>query len=572
VIIGDDLMIPFYRVPDDAYVANESTYAAYSTVDEDTSTYAALDLGYIPTDDFYADHSPLLWRGRELYVPDLAIGRLVETPGEVEGMIGAFLSNDPLNASTAFIGGYDFLIDSAEAISDTLGASGLSLTTLINDTWNATQLQNSWLDTRQDLASINAHFSHWQAIPATGAETLDTDDVAATTNMSGTVNFSMGCHSGFSVHDAHAGGGQPLDFAQALAQKGAWWIGNTGYGYGMDDSIAFTEQVMHLFAQALAGEDSVPVGEALRWAKQRYLGSAPSGGFGTYDEKAMIEATLYGLPMYHVSVPGSPAALKTAATSISGPADGEDTISFTPSFQLETGSEYGDYYSIGGEVQANPGRPVQPRTSKLVPTKTGQTPHGAVLVSATSTEGALDPLISRPVTDTTLSEPPFEAKAWFPANPWAVNRLGDEPRLTIVPAQFQGDQDSGRLRRFTALEFQVYYTDTASTDFSSPVVWQVDSLAMRDEADFWVYAEDTSGIQRVVMAYTQDGSNWQSRDLEYDPSEGRWETQFTELTGQFIYFVQVVDGAGNVTITTNKGLFFEPTRHEIYMPLVMRNS
>jgi hypothetical protein len=44
----------------------------------------------------------------------------------------------------------------------------------------------------------------------------------------------------------------------------------------------------------------------------------------------------------------------------------------------------------------------------------------------------------------------------------------------------------------------------------------------------------------------------------------------TGLTGQFIYLVQAVDGAGNVTITSNKGLFFEPERHQIYLPIVMR--
>jgi hypothetical protein len=33
----------------------------------------------------------------------------------------------------------------------------------------------------------------------------------------------------------------------------------------------------------------------------------------------------------------------------------------------------------------------------------------------------------------------------------------------------------------------------------------------------------------------------------------------------------VVDGAGNVTVTSNKGLFFEPTRNEVHLPLIVRN-
>jgi len=187
-------------------------------------------------------------------------------------------------------------------------------------------------------------------------------------------------------------------------------------------------------------------------------------------------------------------------------------------------------------------------------------------------EGSFDPLITRPVTDTTLSEPMFEAPAWFPSTPWGVNLLGDEARLVVVPAQFQGNQDGGLLRRFTRLEFQVYYTDTLSTDFAPPVVWTVEGVAFENEADFRVSAEDTSGIQRVVMVYTQDGSRWHSRDLLYNANRDLWEAHLTELFDQFIYFVQVVDGAGNVTVTSNKGMFFEPKRYDIYMPLVLRSS
>jgi ureidoglycolate hydrolase len=193
-----------------------------------------------------------------------------------------------------------------------------------------------------------------------------------------------------------------------------------------------------------------------------------------------------------------------------------------------------------------------------------------VLVSAISdqTDG-FNPLISNPVSETKTTEPPYDYPGWFPANMWAVNHLGDEALLVVVPAQFDGNQDSGTLRRFTALDFQVYYTTTASPDWSSPIIWLVESLAVQQEADFWVTTQDTSGIQRVVIVYTQDGIHWQSQDL-YDSGD-TWHAQLTGVTHQFAYLVQVVDGAGNVTVTSNKGLFFELTRHEIYLPVVMRN-
>jgi hypothetical protein len=395
----------------------------------------------------------------------------------------------------------------------------------------------------------------------------------------------MGCHSGFSVHDEHAVGGYPLDFAQALAQKGAWWIGNTGYGYGMDDSVANSELLMHLVTRRLAGEEvegpREAVGEALRWAKQRYLGGVSSGGFGTYDEKALVEATLYGLPMYSVAVSDDRIQMiekeltTTDEQTVSASGELTETMVLTPAFELETGSEYGDYYDIEGDVQASPGRPVQPRIGELIPAKAGRMPHGAVLISATSVlSESFDPLISRPVTDVVLSEPPFVAESWFPAQMWTVNRLYPKNgvRLVVVPAQFRGDERDGSLRRFTELWFQVYYTVETSSDYLPPVIWQVESRALEETADFWVHTEDASGIQRVVMAYTQDGSHWRSQDLAYDSADDRWKVHFPALGEQFLYFVQAVDGAGNVSVSSNKGFFFEPTRLEVYLPIIVRDA
>ena len=230
------------------------------------------------------------------------------------------------------------------------------------------------------------------------------------------------------------------------------------------------------------------------------------------------------------------------------------SLNLASSFQLQTTGS-GNYYAIGGEVQASPGRPLQPRTSALIPDRAWQTPHGAVLVSATAAYTAgFNPLISHPVTDTTLSEPAFEADAWVPDSLWAVNRLGDEARLVVVPAQFQ-----------------VYYADSFNTDFSSPVVWMVTGVAVGNQADLKVTAQDSSGVERVLMVYTQTGTNWVSRDLAYNPTLDRWETRLTGLAGPFFYFVQAVDSAGNVTVTSNKGLWFEPIRHQVYLPLVVRN-
>jgi hypothetical protein len=73
------------------------------------------------------------------------------------------------------------------------------------------------------------------------------------------------------------------------------------------------------------------------------------------------------------------------------------------------------------------------------------------------------------------------------------------------------------------------------------------------------------------MLYTEDGSQWQSVDLNHVSLQDRWEVEINGLCGQVVYLIQVIDGAGNVTVTSNKGAYFEPGPSEIYLPLVLRN-
>jgi hypothetical protein len=394
--------------------------------------------------------------------------------------------------------------------------------------------------------------------------------------MSGAVNFSMGCHSGYNVHDGHATTGYQLDYPQALAQKESWWIGNTGFGYGMSDSVALTERLMHLFARELTSQASMPVGQALAQAKQAYLSEAPSGGFGTYDEKVLIESTLYGLPMYEVSVPSpdpwSQQSTETR-TQVGIHATGVYSVLKTLSVTYDpvVTTDDGSYYAIDALAQSNPGRPIQPKTSIALDTVPDLDPHGVLLLGGEATETDFDPLIAHPVPTSTegLEEPGFGASSWFPSKMFAINLLGAEDRLVVVPAQFLGDQDGGTLRRFTELVFTVTYSD--SVDYVPPVVWEVESLLAGETTTFKVSVDDASGIERVLVTYCADGQNWSSANLTYSAYTGRWEGSVTGLTEEASYFVQVMDGAGNVTISNNKGEYFSPETHNIYLPLVLRN-
>ncbi len=71
-------------------------------------------------------------------------------------------------------------------------------------------------------------------------------------------------------------------------------------------TVAYSEALNVRLAQGL--RNGLPIGEALVEAKQGYLAS--SGIVGVYDEKAMSELALYGLPMW--SLGGATTAVHTS--------------------------------------------------------------------------------------------------------------------------------------------------------------------------------------------------------------------------------------------------------------------
>ena len=186
VLVGNDDQIPFARVRDATVYSNEREYVEGPGVRQ-TPLTNSLALGYLLTDDPYADATPLAVGSRELFVPDLAIGRLVETPAEIKVALDNYVRFDGrLDPQTALSTGYDFLDDGAEEIAEALrdnelGPNGDGLTTaeLRGDTWDSAALDDALTGTATvpapDIASVNAHFDHFRALPAASDAADDRD-------------------------------------------------------------------------------------------------------------------------------------------------------------------------------------------------------------------------------------------------------------------------------------------------------------------------------------------------------------------------------------------------------------
>ncbi|NTU80907.1 MAG: peptidase [Chloroflexales bacterium] len=364
VLVGGDDSLPFYRVPDLTTIANEADYATYlksveanGIIDPNSAQGAALRNRMLLTDNVYGAGRPYRFYGFPFYLPRLAVGRIVESPSQIAQYLDFYANLMALSSKLVidathsraqppprqvFAGGYDFLKDETAQIGDILRSTGLvtaEFNYLNNDLWQRPDVEQAWFDGRLDadlpppatgfisgtapiaLSSVNAHFDHWQLLPAVHSagnflarrllDPVYATPITQPLYFGSTLGYSVGCHSGYNLFDGAVLSTGDLnllyryqaDFPQALNSHGGNWVGNTGYGYGTADGIDYSERLAVLYTQELAREvrDSTTTyrigattGEALMQAKQRYVRNAAS--LSAYDYKVVNVMNLYGLP------------------------------------------------------------------------------------------------------------------------------------------------------------------------------------------------------------------------------------------------------------------------------------
>ncbi|HEY3211485.1 MAG TPA: choice-of-anchor L domain-containing protein, partial [Actinomycetota bacterium] len=395
VLAGSDAVLPFARIQELVNLGSESTEAPNVQFnDMDNPTSRALSLGYMLSDDPYYSFQAIPWLTTELYPPTVAGGRLVETSADIVNAIDQYKAfNGKLDPKTEFTTGYDFFLDSAQAKDDVLhknypypksGSPPTERASLLNNSWDKSEL-SAGLDAQPGFAVIDAHADHYRLAPAkafTGgsvspSDLYQTNDLAASNLADGTLAFSIGCHAGLSVADVWVSGADPttLDWAQAFAQKKSVFNGNTGYGYGDSDVIAYTEKLTLNLTENLGMRLSPPkdggtmsIGQAIALAKQQYY--AGLGSWGVFDSKAVEQFTPYGLPMYVIGPDGEVAepSVPTPDHALD-PEPDPDTGLRTSTFQLSTlhaedptpgqgGTQY--YKGPTGLTQAEHYRPIEP--------------------------------------------------------------------------------------------------------------------------------------------------------------------------------------------------------------------
>src|SRR5262249_54741298 len=143
-------------------------------------------------------------------------------------------------------------------------------------------------------------------------------------------------------------------------------------------------------------------------------------------------------------------------------------------------------------------------------------------------------------------------------------------RVVLVTGQFfrTGAPDvngTGTQRLFTRVAGRAFRS--TSTDYIPPAFSLVTATQVESSAAFTVNVTDhvtptVTGVVKRVLVGVRSGSDsdWTFADLVQSATEAKRWTGAVPLTGtKFEYFVQAVDAAGNVAVSSNKGFYFAGT-------------
>ena len=585
VIVGHDEVIPFRRVLDRTRHP-ESNYEADAS--PGTAQRAACRDDMSLTDDYYADREPSHQGGHEIYIPDYSVGRLIERPEEMTDLIDDFLADPGVTADNVLVSGYDFIRTEAQRMADVwgtdLGSADVN-STLIGGGWSADELRDEQLDAapRYDVQSINGHANHRvEGAPGWGTVSADEVESHGSADLSRALIYTLGCHSGFNDVGADGAGQNGLDLPQAFARRGAYYVANTGYGWGCRGSSCLSEVLMEKYTRNLSRGSSASIGKGLMEAKHSYYDEEED--FDGYDEKILIEATLYGLPMLELTTRGTlgpedpfPSVVVTPTSPATfGPyVQGRLELSLPEALGAfdETSTGEGRYFALDGHAHANAGQPMQPQFFTDIPRQEGGTARGAILTGGSyQVEESFDPVIVQPMNEYyEPEEPTFSGTGWAPAVPFAVRRGGGSAASeTLVASMGQYDGSEGAERLYESLSFDLTYSDSA--DEVAPTISSASARRRGLGVDVKVGVHDPSGVERVVVAYTDGDGVWSSLDLSYDAAAAKWTGRIM-VDDEVEWFAQAVDGAGNVSLASEKGPYrveAAPEMEIIYLPAIMR--
>lgn len=484
VLVGGDDVVPNFRYPDLVPLGLEQNFIV--PVRDATASQASLRLGYYLSQDAYGAPCEVEQKFTRVPLPQMAVGRLVESPADILGLLDAY---DELDAGelpvprSSLVTGYEFLADAARAVAAELRAgigegAGQVHDTLIapehvspladpetTENWSAAELAQVLFGRRHDLLFLAGHFNDGGALAADYVSQLTARQVAESDmTFQHSVIFGAGCHVGYNTVDRHAVPQvtQDPDWAQAFVRKRAILVGGTGYQYGDTEFLEYSERLYLNFARQLRSGSPgsfVTLGEALVKAKRQYLKETDE--LRGLHEKVVLQVALFGLPMLKVHLPGKrppeagPDVIVTTLNEY--PSEDAGDPAFAPTAGAVLGLKWADVTVDAGPLavetrslrhypeedpanpldvlvtylrgpQGNVSHPAEPVLPRVVKDVTAPQP-GVVLRGVGfrggtyADEGGVRPLTGAPATEFRGAVVAFESAVFHPVQPWAVNHF-----------------------------------------------------------------------------------------------------------------------------------------------------
>lgn len=452
--------------------------------------------GFYFTDSQYGDLSYvrnfLGYGSDDELVPELAVGRLVETPRQIADLVDVYINaNGSLSAENMLVVTSRDYLDSGSLVARYMG-SGAD-TELIQDQF-LSQLIPPKLEANHDIVYMGMHGNYYlmetykgeSAFVAGVSESQGSiDDISG--DLTNAVIAASGCHVGVNLgnqlyHAPEATSTTWSDFPEEFAKKKVGvYIASTGYSIISRGSPPIkSESLMANFLRGLLHEPDYTVGDAYKAAVRDYV-KWLWPWWDPDDRRVLAVATLYGIPNYRLSVtPSSPAADYTGINGGSEPTwsallrAGAGLESIDISITDWDLSDEGIVTLPHVSYLSSIGNPLLPviTIEKVVPTGTG------VLGITWDVEGSsyidvenqvpLSEVVTLDSNGEVISETgTFTHTGFFPATmvftrTMAIGDEGTSLNLQIMPVQY--DQGTHTTRVWTHLSFDVEYDVAASID------------------------------------------------------------------------------------------------------------
>ena len=333
ILIGSHETIPMYARAVDNY--NETSWGAPAGYLRDLyhSTVGGASNGYYLTDQVYSDLSYINngWGADNVLVPDMSVGRMVETPAQISASIDTYLASSASLSRTnlAAIGSQDYM-DGASFAAAAMGPT--ADTSLIQNGFNSS-LVPPLLNSKHSIVYIGGHGDYnWMTTSEWGqgfmaGSTSTQGDTEELTNLVNAVIAAAGCHNGVvfpnMTYHNYDGTTNYGEFPERLANKqvgvyaaatGFTWVSISGSSTNVADTM-YSEKVTALFIQHLMKDGFTTAGKAFTAAVNEYINERGKDALGNSlldggDRRAISIFTFYGIPNYRFTAIRIPIAVK----------------------------------------------------------------------------------------------------------------------------------------------------------------------------------------------------------------------------------------------------------------------